>query len=64
LTPRELEVLALLGRHLSNKEIAKELVVSPSTVKTHTLNIYRKLDVRGRQRAVAKARELNLRPPT
>ena len=60
LTERELEVLALLGRHLTNKEIAEQLVVSPSTVKTHTLNIYRKLDVRGRQQAVAKARELGL----
>jgi LuxR family maltose regulon positive regulatory protein len=58
LTPRELEVLALLARHLTNKEIAAELVISPETVKTHTLNIYRKLDVRKRQHAVATAREL------
>ena len=56
LTPRELEVLALLDRHLTNKEIAEKLVVSPSTVKTHTLNIYRKLDVNGRKQAVARAR--------
>ena len=60
LTPRELEVLCLLGQHLTNTEIAEELVVSPSTVKTHTLNIYRKLDVRGRKQAVARARELGL----
>jgi LuxR family maltose regulon positive regulatory protein len=63
LTKRELEVLALLNRHLTNKEIAEELVVSPSTVKTHTLNIYRKLEVHGRKRAVAKARELGILPP-
>jgi len=63
LTPRELEVLALLGRHLTNQEIAEELVVSPSTVKTHTLNIYRKLEVHGRKQAVAKARELDILPP-
>jgi LuxR family maltose regulon positive regulatory protein len=60
LTPRELEVLALLGRHLINKEIAAELVISPVTVKTHTLNIYRKLDVHNRREAVERARELNL----
>jgi LuxR family maltose regulon positive regulatory protein len=64
LTPRELQVLALLGQHLSNKEIAQELVVSPETVKTHTLNIYRKLDVRGRGQAAARARELGILAPT
>lgn len=56
------EVLALLARHLTNNEIAEELVVSPSTVKTHTLNIYRKLEVRGRQQAVARAMELSILP--
>jgi DNA-binding CsgD family transcriptional regulator len=63
LTPRELDVLALLGRRLTNKEIAAELVISPETVKTHTLNIYRKLDVRNRRQAAAKARELGLFSP-
>jgi LuxR family maltose regulon positive regulatory protein len=63
LTPRELEVLALLGRHLTNQEIAEALVVSPSTVKTHTLNIYRKLEVHGRKQAVARAIELDILPP-
>jgi LuxR family maltose regulon positive regulatory protein len=60
LTPREVEVLALLARHLTNRQIAEELVISPGTVKTHTLRIYRKLDVRGRQQAVARARELHI----
>jgi LuxR family maltose regulon positive regulatory protein len=60
LTPREVEVLALLARHLTNRQIAEELVISPGTVKTHTLRIYRKLDVRGRQQAVARAQELNV----
>jgi LuxR family maltose regulon positive regulatory protein len=60
LTPRELEVLALLDRHLTNREIAAELVISYGTVKTHTLNIYRKLDVHKRREAVTKAKELNL----
>jgi LuxR family maltose regulon positive regulatory protein len=62
LTPREVEVLALLARHLTNRQIAEELVISPATVKTHTLRIYRKLDVGGRQHAVAKARQLGLLP--
>jgi LuxR family maltose regulon positive regulatory protein len=63
LTSRELEVLVLLDQHLTNKEIAEKLVVSPSTVKTHTLNLYRKFNVHGRQQAVAKARELEILPP-
>lgn len=62
LTPRELEVLGHLARHQTNRQIAEELVISPGTVKTHTLRIYRKLDVAGRQQAVAKARKLNILP--
>lgn len=60
LTPRELEVLDLLGRHLTNREIADQLVVAPSTIKTHTLNIYGKLEVNSRNEAVATGRELGL----
>lgn len=62
LTSRELEVLSLLAKHRTNRQIAEELFISPGTVKTHTLRIYRKLDVRGRQQAVAKARELDILP--
>jgi LuxR family maltose regulon positive regulatory protein len=62
LTKRELDVLELLERRLSNKEIAKQLVISPSTVKRHTLSIYSKLGVGSRQGAVAKARRLGLLP--
>jgi len=62
LTPREIEVLECLAQRLSNKEIASKLVVSPGTVKTHTSNIYSKLDVHSRQQAVQKALELNLLP--
>lgn len=62
LSPREVEVLRLLARHLTIKEIAEELVVSPSTAKTHTLNIYRKLDVHSRRQAIARARAMNIQP--
>jgi len=60
LTTRELQVLQLLAAGLSNKEIADRLVVSVGTVKAHSSSIYRKLDVPGRTRAVAMAREIRL----
>ena len=60
LTPREMDVLALLARRLTNREIAAELVIAPGTVKTHTLNIYAKLDAHSRRDAVERARELGL----
>ena len=57
---RELEILALIAAGRSNKEIADRLFVSVSTVKSHTNNLYRKLDARSRTQAVARAREMNL----
>lgn len=58
LTRREKEVLALIAAGYSNQQIAEELVISLGTVKRHISNIYRKLGVRRRTQAVAKAREL------
>jgi LuxR family maltose regulon positive regulatory protein len=63
LTNRELDVLVLLERRLSNKEIAAALVISPLTVKRHTRTIYSKLDVNSRRAAVARARTLGLIAP-
>ncbi len=60
LSEREFEVLHLIAAGLSNREIADELVVAVSTVKTHLNNIYRKLDVSSRTQAVARARDLQL----
>ncbi len=60
LTPREMDVLVLLAKRLTNREIATELVIAPGTVKTHTLNIYAKLFVHNRREAVDRARQLGL----
>jgi LuxR family maltose regulon positive regulatory protein len=58
LSIRELEVLRLLAEGLSNREIAHRLHISPNTVRIHTSNIYRKLDVGNRTQAVSRARLL------
>ena len=63
LTRRELEILALLREHLSNREIADRLCISEVTVKRHTLNIYGKLGVNKRWAAVTKAETLQLLSP-
>lgn len=60
LTQRELEVLQLVARGLSNREIADALYVTLGTVKKHLNNIFSKLDVKSRTQAVARGTELNL----
>ncbi|AZV58553.1 LuxR C-terminal-related transcriptional regulator [Clostridium sp. AWRP] len=60
LKAREIEILKLIQDGASNSEISEELFISINTVKTHILNIYAKLDVHSRTKAVAKAKELNL----
>jgi LuxR family maltose regulon positive regulatory protein len=58
LSERELEVLRLLGTDLNGPEIARELIVSLNTIRTHTKNIYSKLGVNTRRAAVLRAEEL------
>jgi LuxR family transcriptional regulator, maltose regulon positive regulatory protein len=60
LSQRELEVLRLFKTELSGPEIARELVIALSTVRTHTKSIYSKLNVNNRRAAVKRAAELNL----
>jgi LuxR family maltose regulon positive regulatory protein len=63
LSDREVEVLRLLASELSGPEIARHLVVSLNTVRTHTKNIYAKLGVGSRREAVRRADELGLLGP-
>jgi DNA-binding CsgD family transcriptional regulator len=60
ISERELEVLQRLASGHSNKEIARQLAVSPNTVKTHVANLFDKLEVKRRTEAIHKARELGM----
>ena len=62
LTPREVEVLAAVGRGLSNGEIGRELFIGEATVKTHLLRVFQKLAVDDRTRAVTVAMERGILP--
>jgi DNA-binding NarL/FixJ family response regulator len=63
LTPREREVLTLVGRGLSNTEIADELILSPLTAKTHVARLFQKLEARDRAQLVVLAYESGLVVP-
>ncbi|WP_200419425.1 response regulator transcription factor [Streptomyces sp. Y2F8-2] len=63
LTPRELEVLTLMGRGLSNTELAETLTLSEATVKTHVARVFAKLALRDRAQAVVLAYETGLVVP-
>ncbi|MEO6523273.1 MAG: LuxR C-terminal-related transcriptional regulator [Mucilaginibacter sp.] len=62
LSRRELEVLQLMAGGLSNQEIAEKLFVSLNTIKTHSSNVFEKLEVQRRTQAVEKAKRLSLIP--
>jgi NarL family two-component system response regulator LiaR len=62
MTPRELEILTLVARGLSNREIATQLFVSENTVKTHCARAFDKLGAARRTQAVRRGKELGLLP--
>ncbi|MEE9261787.1 MAG: response regulator transcription factor, partial [Dehalococcoidia bacterium] len=55
LSPREIEVLQLMAKGAANKEIASQLFIGESTVKTHIIHIFNKLEVKDRTEAVTEA---------
>jgi DNA-binding NarL/FixJ family response regulator len=62
ISARECEVLELLAQGCSNKVIARQLVISPNTVKTHVAKVFDKLEVSSRTQAIQKARSLEILP--
>lgn len=62
ISSRELEVLQLIAKGMSNQEIADTLFLSLSTIKTHTANLFFKLDVTRRTQAVEKGKKLSIIP--
>jgi two-component system, NarL family, response regulator LiaR len=60
ISKREFEVLKLVGKGLSNQEIADQLFVSNNTVKTHTSRIFEKLEVKNRTQAILKAKQIGI----
>lgn len=62
ISKREYEVLVLMARGFSNQEIADKLFVSLNTIKTHSSNLFLKLEAKRRTQAIQRAKELNLIP--
>ena len=62
ISARECEVLDMLAAGHANKVIARELDISPNTVKTHIARVYEKLEVASRTQAIQKARALDILP--
>jgi ATP/maltotriose-dependent transcriptional regulator MalT len=62
ITPRELEILELIAKGLSNREIAEKLFVSENTVKTHSSRVFDKLGAKRRTQAVQLGKEFGLIP--
>lgn len=62
ISKRELEVLQLMAEGLSNQEIAQRLYVSLSTIKTHSKNLFEKLNVERRTQAIDRAKKLSIIP--
>ena len=60
LSAREVEIVAAVARGLGNREIARTLVISEATVKTHLVHVFTKLDVESRPAAIVQAREAGL----
>jgi len=62
LTPTEVEVVRLVGQHLSNPEIAARMFVSRATVKTHLVHIFAKLGIDSRSQLVAEVLRRGIQP--